>query len=92
MGIETQMVERMLEVTTTAIKSQLAKGESVFVRGFGSFDPKKRAAKTARNISAGTSVHIPEHYIPSFKPSPKFKDALSKLTGKVRHSRTKEAA
>jgi DNA-binding protein HU-beta len=51
-------------------------GEPVYVRGFGTFQLKKRAAKTGRNIKANTSVHIPEHFIPSFKPAKEFSSAI----------------
>lgn len=54
------------------VKNQLSSGENIYVRGFGSFITKKRAAKLGRNIRKNTSVHIPEHYIPAFKPSKEF--------------------
>lgn len=54
------------------IKQNLAEGEHVFVRGFGSFITKKRAAKIGRNIKHNVAVEIPEHYIPAFKPSKEF--------------------
>jgi len=50
----------------------LVKGKNVYLRGFGSFVVKKRAEKTARNISKNTTIIIPEHFIPSFKPSKTF--------------------
>ncbi|MGQ9846871.1 MAG: HU family DNA-binding protein, partial [Bacteroidales bacterium] len=48
------------------------KGNNVYFRGFGSFILKKRAKKTARNISKNTSLIIPEHYVPAFKPAKTF--------------------
>lgn len=78
-GITQIDVERVIESTTGTIRQALAAGDGIYMRGFGSFTPKKRAAKTGRNITAGEPVHIPEHYIPSFKPAPRFKEALSKL-------------
>ena len=54
------------------IKVQLSGGENIYVRGFGSFITKKRAAKIGRNIKKNVAVHIPEHYIPAFKPSKEF--------------------
>ena len=47
-------------------------GENVYLRGFGSFIIKKRATKVARNISKNTTITIPEHNIPAFKPSKSF--------------------
>ena len=51
------------------IKTNIAKGENIYIRGFGSFITKKRAAKIGRNIKKNVAVHIPEHFIPAFKPS-----------------------
>jgi DNA-binding protein HU-beta len=54
------------------VKESLAQGENVYLRGFGSFITKKRAEKVGRNISKKTSVVIPAHFIPAFKPSKTF--------------------
>ena len=56
----------------SAIKSSLAKEENVYLRGFGSFIVKRRAEKTGRNISKNTTIIIPAHNIPSFKPAKVF--------------------
>lgn len=61
-------VEKFMEI----VKDSLAKGENVYLRGFGSFIVKTRATKTARNITKGTTLIIPEHKIPAFKPSKAF--------------------
>ena len=61
-----------LESLFQEIKVQLSGGENIYVRGFGSFITKKRAAKIGRNIKKNVAVHIPEHYIPAFKPSKEF--------------------
>ena len=55
-----------------SIKTSLSKGENVYLRGFGSFIVKERAEKTGRNISKNTTIIIPAHNIPSFKPSKTF--------------------
>jgi len=55
-----------------AIKSSMADGENVYLRGFGSFTIKKRAEKTGRNISKNTTIIIPAHNIPAFKPAKTF--------------------
>lgn len=60
------------------IKDSLAHGGNVYLRGFGSFTVKKRAAKTARNISQNTTIIIPEHNIPAFKPADCFKEEVAK--------------
>ena len=54
------------------VKDALAKNENVYLRGFGSFIIKKRAQKVARNISKNTTITIPAHNIPAFKPAKTF--------------------
>jgi DNA-binding protein HU-beta len=61
------------------VKESLAKGENIYVRGFGSFITKKRAAKIGRNIKKNTSVQIPAHFIPAFKPAKEFVQEVKKL-------------
>lgn len=50
-----------------SIKTSMTNGEEVFLRGFGSFVIKRRAEKTARNISKNTTIVVPAHDIPAFK-------------------------
>lgn len=68
-GIDKADVSSTLESFFTVVKDNLAEGEPIYVRGFGSFVNKKRAKKVARNISKNTSIVIDEHFIPSFKPA-----------------------
>ena len=68
-----------LESFFTNVKNSLGEGENIYIRGFGSFITKKRAAKIGSNIKKNTSVYIPEHYIPSFKPAKEFVDEVKKL-------------
>ncbi len=68
-GIDKADVQASVEAFFTVVKNNMAKGENVYVRGFGSFVNKKRAKKIARNISKNTAIVIDEHFIPSFKPS-----------------------
>jgi len=70
-----------LETMFKEVKDTLAKGENIYVRGFGSFIIKKRAAKIGRNIKKNVAVHIPEHYIPAFKPAKEFVAEVKKLQG-----------
>lgn len=65
-----------LETFFKEIKTSLVEGEPVYIRGFGSFILKKRAAKVGRNIKKNVSVDIPEHFIPSFKPAKEFMFAI----------------
>jgi DNA-binding protein HU-beta len=61
------------------IKATLSKGENIYIRGFGSFITKKRAAKIGRNIKRNTAVQIPAHFIPAFKPAKEFMQEVKKL-------------
>jgi len=71
-GIEKLTVEKAVEAFMETVKDSLTKGSNVYFRGFGSFIVKKRAEKTARNITKNTTVIIPAHVIPSFKPAKEF--------------------
>lgn len=71
-GIEKVAVQATVEAFMDAVKKSLADGENVYLRGFGSFIVKKRAEKTGRNISKNTTIIIPAHNIPAFKPAKTF--------------------
>jgi DNA-binding protein HU-beta len=71
-GIETVIVEKAVEAFMETVKGSLTGGNNVYLRGFGSFIVKKRAKKTARNISKHTTILIPAHNILSFKPANEF--------------------
>jgi Bacterial nucleoid DNA-binding protein len=75
-GIEKAAVVATIEGFMDIVKDSLAKGENVYLRGFGSFIVKKRAQKTARNISKNTTIIIPEHNIPAFKPAQVFMETM----------------
>ena len=68
-----------LETMFKEVKDSLAKGENIYIRGFGSFITKRRAAKIGRNIKKNIAVHIPAHYIPAFKPAKEFVAEVKKL-------------
>jgi len=71
-GIDKATVLKTIESFMDVVKDSLAKNENVYLRGFGSFIVKHRAEKTARNISKNTTIIIPAHDIPGFKPSKSF--------------------
>jgi DNA-binding protein HU-beta len=71
-GIEKITVQKTVEAFMEAVKDSLNSKNNVYLRGFGSFIIKKRAKKTARNISKNTTLIIPAHNIPSFKPAKSF--------------------
>ncbi len=71
-GIDKATVLQTVEAFMEAVKISLSKNENVYLRGFGSFIIKERAEKTARNISKNTTIIIPAHKIPAFKPAKTF--------------------
>ncbi len=75
-GIEKLDVQATVEAFMNTIKNSLEGGENVYLRGFGSFIVKKRAEKTGRNILKNTTIVIPAHNIPSFKPAKTFVEGV----------------
>lgn len=71
-GVEKVRVQAIVEAFMESIKTSLTQKNNVYLRGFGSFIVKKRAKKVARNISKNTTITIPEHNIPAFKPAKSF--------------------
>lgn len=71
-GLEKVDVQKTVEAFMQTVKKSLVKGENVYLRGFGSFIIKERAEKTGRNISKNTTIIIPAHCIPAFKPAKEF--------------------
>ncbi len=71
-GIEKVTVEKAIEAFMETVKDSLTGGNNVYLRGFGSFIVKKRAEKTARIISKNTTIIVPAHNIPAFKPANEF--------------------
>jgi DNA-binding protein HU-beta len=80
-GIEKVAVQATVEAFMETLKNSMVNGQNVYLRGFGSFIIKKRAAKTGRNISKNTTIIIPAHNIPSFKPAKTF---VNKVKSKVK--------
>ncbi len=77
-GIDKAAVVTVIEQLMTVVKDSLAHGENVYLRGFGSFVVKQRAEKAARNISKNTTLVIPAHNIPAFKPAKVFLEEVAK--------------
>lgn len=71
-GIEKVTALAVVEALMAEVKVSVSSNQSVFLRGFGTFKPKKRAEKTGRNISKNTTIIIPAHHIPAFKPAKVF--------------------
>jgi len=80
-GIEKVTVLNTVETFMEVMKDTMSSGENVYLRGFGSFILKRRAEKIGRNITKNTSLRIPAHYIPAFKPAKPF---ASEVKNKVK--------
>jgi len=77
-GIEKVAVQATVESVMKTIREAMMNGSNVYLRGFGSFVVKKRAEKKGRNISKNTTIIIPAHNIPSFKPAKTFVNQVKK--------------
>ena len=78
LGNDKNDVQAIVECFMEEVKSSLESGDNVYLRGFGSFIIKTRAEKTGRNISKNTTIKIPAHNIPAFKPAKVFMEGVKK--------------
>jgi len=76
-GLEKPAVTAIVEAVMETIQKNMVKGENIYLRGLGTFLLKKRAAKIGRNITKGTTVNIPAHFIPAFKPCKEFVEEVA---------------
>lgn len=76
LGTEKGETQKVIEAFMHEIRNSLYNGDNVYLRGFGSFIIKTRAAKTGRNISKNVAIEIPAHNIPAFKPSKSFAEKV----------------
>lgn len=77
-GITKKDAGDVLNAFLDAIKDELASGEKVQLIGFGTFEAKERAARTARNPRTGTEIEVPASKAPTFKAGKEFKDSINK--------------
>jgi DNA-binding protein HU-beta len=77
-GIEKMAVQATVEAFMKTIRNSMVDGKNVYLRGFGTFVVKRRAEKIGRNISKNTTVVIPSHFIPAFKPAKTFSDRVKR--------------
>ena len=77
-GIEKIVVQTTVEAFMKSIRTSMTEGKNVYLRGFGTFLVKKRAEKLGRNISKNTTVVIPAHFIPAFKPAKTFAERVKR--------------
>ena len=71
-GVDRAATQVVVETFMNTVKNSLLKQENVYLRGFGSFIIKERAEKQGRNISKNTTIKIPAHKVPAFKPAKSF--------------------
>ena len=76
-GVEKEKALKVIEAMMVVVKEKTADGEDIFLRGFGTFTTKTRAAKIGRLIKENKSVVVPEHKIPYFKPCEDYKDMMA---------------
>lgn len=70
--------EKMLNAFTVSVMQALSKGDKVQLIGFGTFEVKKRKARTGRNPRKPDElIKIPEMLAPTFKAGKQFKDAAN---------------
>jgi DNA-binding protein HU-beta len=75
-GLGKEGVQQVVEEFFELVKEKMEEGDSLYVRGFGSFVNKYRARKQARDIAKGEPIWIEAHYVPSFKPSKTFVERI----------------
>lgn len=85
-GIEKTIALQTVEATMKVIKNTMSEGENVYLRGFGSFIVKKRAQKLGRIISKNTTIIIPAHNIPAFKPAKTFANKVKNAKAKKKEA------
>ena len=76
LGKQRKDVSGVIETAMAVIMHNMSEGRNIYIRGFGSFILKKRATKQARDINRGTTIIVPEHYIPKFKTAKSFADMV----------------
>ena len=81
-GYDKATVSVITEALMKGVKENMGKGKEVYLRQFGSFTLRARKEKVARNITKRTSVYVPAHCVPVFKPGAEFKEAVEKTKPK----------
>ena len=79
-GIEKAKALDVVNLVMKIVKESLIGGESVFLRGFGTFFLKQKAKKKGRSFKTGQTIDIPAHKIPAFKPSKPFSNTIKEKT------------
>lgn len=76
-GITKAQANKSVDAFVAAVTKTLAKGKKVSLIGFGTFETRKRAARTGRNPQTGKTIKIAASTTPAFKAGKKLKDAVN---------------
>lgn len=76
--ISQKQVDETLVALVDTIEKTVSKGKKVTLIGFGTFEPRKRAARTGRNPQTGKELQIAAKTVPAFTPGKRFKEAVGK--------------
>ncbi len=76
-GLTKKDAEKALVALMETVKEEVAKNEKVQLIGFGTFEARKRNARTGKNPLTGEEISIPEATVPAFKAGKAFKDMVN---------------
>ena len=74
--VSQKSVSDVITVTLETVEKTVAKGKKVTLVGFGTFEPRKRAARTGRNPQTGEEIKIAAKTVPTFSAGKKFKELV----------------
>ena len=76
-GIPKTQAAKAVDAFVETISTTLSNGESLTLVGFGTFETRKRNARSGRNPQTGEELHIPAATVAAFKPGKALKDAVN---------------
>ena len=74
--ISAKDINKSVKIISDSMVRSLSKGDRIEIRGFGSFDLKKRDARVGRNPKTGESVKVPAKNVPHFKAGKELRDRV----------------
>ena len=88
-GFDKTTISTIVESYMSHVKKCMSNGENVYLRGFGTFELKARKEKVARNITKRSTVIVPAHSVPVFKPAKEFKSVVENAKPAAKRARKK---
>lgn len=76
-GLKPAAAREVVEIVLASVKGALVEGDTVYLRGFGTFERKRRKAKPARDMKHGLQITLPARDIPHFRASREFREQLN---------------